>query len=199
MRSFLFLTIMMAVAGCASHVPLTKGLMKDYGLSVNDIPKLQLYVSDGILLEKHAIKIDKNINAADYSLKKVEDYYVKQIYFAKGTPCVAKSAVADKLMVAFEHPGDVLGFTSDAHGNKDKFFYQPDKKYNRDTIKMRPSEAGFSDWKTIGEEVYSDTEYTVLIESEMPFLIVDKSSLKNFILESRRVKGLKQTEIKARY
>jgi len=195
MRSILFLMIMMAVAGCSSHVPLTKGLLKDYGLSVNDIPKLQLFVSDGILLEKHAIKIDKNIDATDYSLKKVEDYYVKQIYFANGTPCVAKSAAADKLMVAFERWSDVLSFASNTGGNKAVYFYQPDKKFSRDTIKARPREAGFHDWKTIGEEVYSDTTYSVLIKNELPFLIVDKSSLKNFILESRRVSGVKQTEI----
>jgi hypothetical protein len=79
------------------------------------------------------------------------------------------------------------------------FFYQPDKRFIRDTIKMRPSEAGFRDWKTIGEEGYADTQYTVLIENELPFLIVDKSSLKNFILESRRVSGLKQSDINSRY
>jgi len=39
------------------------------------------------------------------------------------------------------------------------------------------------------------TLYSVLIKNEMPFLMVDKSSLKNFILDARKVKGVKQSEL----
>jgi len=195
MRYFLLILGVTALIGCSSRVPLTKGLIKDYGLSVRDMTRLQLYISGGILLEKRMTVIDKNIDASDYSLKKVEDYYVKQVFFAKGTPCVATSAAADKLSVAFEEPGDALNFASGSHGDTAVYAYVPDKKAVRDTVKARPAEAGFRNWKTIGEENYSDTLFTVLVKSSLPYLIVDKTSLKNFIMEMRRVKGLKQTEI----
>jgi len=184
--------------GCSSRVPLTKGLIKDYGLSINDITRLQLYVSDDILLEKHQKKIDKNIDSTDYSLKKVEDYYVNQILFASETPCVAGSAAPDRLSVAFEHPGDYLIFTSGAHDDRTFYYYKPDRKLLHDTVLSRPSDAGYANWKTIGDETYEDTLYSVLIKKNMPFLMVDKSSLKNFILDSRKVKGIKQSELNGR-
>jgi len=195
MRYFLLILGMAALFGCSSRVPLTKGLVREYGLSVRDMTKVQLYVSGGILLEKRAKFVDKNIDQSDYSLKKVEDYYVKQIYFAKGTPCVANTAAADKLAVAFEQPGSALSFVSNAHSDTAVYAYVPEKRYSHDTIKTRPAEAGFRNWITVGEEHYEDTVYTVLIKNELPYLFVDKTSLKNFIMEMRRVKGLKQTDI----
>ncbi|HEX7511141.1 MAG TPA: hypothetical protein VF335_07575, partial [Chitinivibrionales bacterium] len=92
MRLIILVIGVALLCGCSSRVALTKGLIKDYGLSVRDMTRLQLYISGGILLEKRMTVIDKNIDASDYSLKKVEDYYVKQVFFAKGTPCVATSA-----------------------------------------------------------------------------------------------------------
>jgi len=35
---------------------------------------------------KAQMKVDKTSNSTSYALKKVEDYYVKQIYFKKETP-----------------------------------------------------------------------------------------------------------------
>jgi hypothetical protein len=195
MRLVTVIITALLIFGCSSRVPLTKGLIKDYGLSINDITKLQLYVSDDILLEKHQKKIDKNIDSTDYSLKKVEDYYVNQIIFAKETPCIAGSAAPDKLSVAFEHPGDYLIFISNPHNERAFYYYKPDRRLLHDTVFSRPSDAGYGNWKTIGDETYSDTLYSVLIKNEMPFLMVDKSSLKNFILDARKVKGVKQSEL----
>ena len=195
MRHIIPLLCLLALFGCSSRVALTKGLIKDYGLSVRDMTKLQLYVSGGILLEKRVKVIDKNIDQTDYSLKKVEDYYVKQVYFAKGTPCVASTAVADKLAVAFEQPGSTLNFVTGVRSDTAVYAYQPGRRLTHDTVRVRPMEAGFRNWKTVGEDNYEDTLYTVLVKDQMPFLIVDKTSLKNFIMEMRRVKGLKQSEI----
>jgi len=74
-----------------------KGLIREYGLSSRTFSKLQLYISDGILLEKHMMKVDKKHRFTSYALKKVEDYYVKQIYFKKETPCIVMTAAPDKL------------------------------------------------------------------------------------------------------
>jgi len=185
--------------GCASRVPLTKGLIRDYGLSSADIPRLQLYISDGILLEKRLTKIDKNIDSTSYGLIKVEDYYVKQLYFKKETPCIATGAAPDKLAVAFEWPGGRLNFCAVSHGSAVSYDYQPHKMSAGDTLQTRPQAAGFRNWKMIGEEIYGDTSYNVLIHKNIPFLLVDKTSLKNFTIDARKVKGLRQTDVKAKY
>jgi hypothetical protein len=194
--SVLFIALPLML-GCSSRVPLTKGLIREYGLSSRDIPKLQLYISDGILLEKHMMKVDKNIDSTSYALKKVEDYYDKQVYFKKETPCVAMTAAPDKLAVAFEEDGDNLNFIAVPRIESSAYTYQPDKKFVRDSVETRPT-AGFGNWKIIGEERYADTSYNVLIKSGLPFLLVDKTSLRNFTIDARKVKGLKQIDIKGK-
>ncbi|MDD5675404.1 MAG: hypothetical protein PHC61_14635 [Chitinivibrionales bacterium] len=198
MRCCAILILALLAVGCSSRVPLTKGLIQDYRLSDNDIPKLQLYISDGILLEKRLTTIDKNIDSASFALKKVEDYFVKQVYFKKGTPCIAVSAAADKVAVAFEQPGDNLSFVARPHAPGTPFTYEPDKKFQRDSTEDRPAAAGFSKWKITGNETYNDTSYNVLIKNDLPYLLVDKTSLKNFTIVARKVKGLRQMEINAK-
>jgi hypothetical protein len=196
------LTLLFAFAtlfGCSPHVALTTALIREYGLSSSDIPKLQLYVSDGILMEKRITKIDKNIDSSSYGLKKVEDYYVKQIYFKSGTPCIATSASADKVAVAFEQPGSSLDFIANRHPDNTTFVFQPSRKSAHDSIESRQAAAGFRNWKLIGEEKYSDTTFNVLIKDETPFLLVDKTSLKKFIIESRSVKGLRQSDVNPKF
>jgi len=196
MRYVVFLVVALSMLGCSSRVPLTRGLIKDYGLSSSDIPKLQLYISDGILLEKRMMKIDKNIDSTNYGLKKVEDYYVKQTYFKKETPCIAVSAVADKLSVAFEQSGDALGFVSASGNASSTYNYQPAKRFSHDTLETRPSGEGFGNWMVIGEDTYADTSYKVLIRNNLPYLLVDKTSLKNYSIDARKVKGLRQSDLK---
>ena len=194
--SVLFIALLLMLE-CSSRVPLTKGLIREYGLSSRDIPKLQLYISDGILLEKHMMKVDKNIDSTSYALKKVEDYYVKQIYFKKETPCIVMTAAPDKLAVAFEEDRDNLNFVWALRNESSAYTYQPDKRFVRDSVETQPS-PGFAAWKIIGEETYADTSYNVLIKRELPFLLVDKTSLRNFTIDARKVKGLKQTDIKGK-
>ena len=198
MRPFALLIVTAALLGCSSHVALTTGLIKEYGLSTNDMTKLQLFVSDGILMEKRITKIDKNIDSSSYGLKKVEDYYVKRIYFKSGTPCIATSASPDKVAVAFEEPGSSLDFVARRQSDNTIFVFQPSRKFPHDTIEPREAAAGFRNWKLIGEEKYSDTTFNVLIESETPFILVDKTSLQKFIIESRSVKGLRQSDVNPR-
>jgi hypothetical protein len=195
-RPALFIALLL-IFGCSSRVPLTKGLIREYGLSSRDIPKLQLYVSDGILLEKHVMKVDKNIDSTSYALKKVEDYYVKQIYFKKETPCIAMIAAPDKLAVAFEEDRDNLNFVWASRNDGSACLYQPDKRFFRDSMETPPS-SGFANWKFIGEETYADTSYNVLIKGDLPFLLVDKTSLRNLTIDARKVKGLKQIDIKGK-
>jgi hypothetical protein len=199
MRMFAVFIFVFFMFGCASHVPLTKGIMRDYNLSSSDISRLQLYISDGILLEKRIMKIDKNIDSSSFGLKKVEDYYVKQIYFKSETPCIAVNTAPDKLAVAFEWPGGRLNFRAVSHNGPSIYEYQPDKKFARDTLENRPASAGFGNWKTIGAETYADTSYNVLIRKALPILLVDKTSLRNFTIDARKVKGLRQTDVKAKY
>ncbi len=198
MRHLVLLLLAAIFIGCSSHVALTTGLIKEYGLSSSDIPKLQLYISDGILMEKHITKIDKNIDAESYGLKKVEDYYIKQIYFKSKTPCIATSASQDKVAVAFEQPGSSLEFVANRHADNTTFVFQPSKKLAHDTVEARQAAAGFGNWVTIGEEKYSDTTFKVLVKDDLPFLLVDKTSLKNFIIDSRKVKGLRQSDVNFR-
>jgi hypothetical protein len=195
MRHLVVLVAISSLLGCSPHVALTTGLIKEYGLSTNDITKLQLFVSDGILMEKHMTKIDKNIDSSSYGLKKVEDYYVKRIYFNTGTPCIATSASPDKVAVAFEQPGSSLEFVARKRSDNTIFVFQPSKKFPHDTIEARESAAGFRNWKLIGEEKYSDTTFNVLVKDELPFILVDRTSLQNFIIESRSVKGLRQSDV----
>jgi hypothetical protein len=195
-RPILFITLLL-LCGCSSRVPLTKGLIREYGLSSRDIPKLQLYISDGILLEKHKTKVDKNIDSTNYALTKVEDCYVKQIYFKKETPCIVMTASPDKLAVAFEEDRDILNFVWAPRNENSTYTYKPDRRIARDSVETPPT-PGFANWKIIGEETYADTSYNVLIKRDLPFLLVDKTSLRNFTIDARKVKGLKQVDIKGK-
>ncbi|MCU0608439.1 MAG: hypothetical protein MUF22_01560 [Chitinispirillaceae bacterium] len=198
MRRCLVLAAAFLVAGCASRVPLTTGLIREYGLSGSDITKLQLYVSDGLLLEKRITTIDQNIDSSSYGLKKVEDYYVKQVYVKKGTPCIAMSPSTSRVAVAFEQPGDNLIFSvsSAPAAPAATFVYEPDRNNRRDTIADRPRAAGFYKWKITGEETYGDTVFTALVRNRMPILLVDKTGLKKTTINARKVRGLKQAELK---
>ena len=194
MRYLIMTLIAASMFGCSNQVPLTRGLLRDYGLSSSDIPRLQLYLSDGIVLEKRITTIDKNIDSTSYSLKKVEDYYVKQIHFDRGTPCVATSASVDKLAIAFEQTGGELSFIA-ASGSDATFVYRPDIKSAPDTQDNRPASGGFQDWKKSGDENYADTTFSALVQGDLPCVLVDKTGLKNFTVEARKVKGLRQSEL----
>jgi hypothetical protein len=143
---FFILFLICFLFGCSSHVPLTRKLIRDYDLTIRDVTQLQLYLSDGILLEQQTMTIDKNIDEK-YALKKVEDHYIKQIYFKKETSCVATIALPDKLRVSFE-PCDDLDFVLNTKCKDGFFEYQPDRKSARDTSEESP---GYSTWEVIGE------------------------------------------------
>ena len=107
------------------------------------------------------------------------------------------TAAPDKLAVAFEEDRDNLNFVWALRNESSAYTYQPDKRFVRDSVETQPS-PGFAAWKIIGEETYADTSYNVLIKRDLPFLLVDKTSLRNFTIDARKVKGLKQTDIKGK-
>jgi len=191
-RTFLQIALVCWLTGCSSMVPLTPDLLKEYKLSNYEVGKLQLFVSDGILLEAERTLIDKEIDST-HSLKTVEDNFVKQIYFKKKTPCIPMEAKADRLYVAFE-TGDYLLFKlNKKHPQGKVFSYVPDRKSKGEKIN-RISGSGFSSWTFVGRETYKDSVFNVLVKTEgvMPYLLVDEESLKNLVIEKRSVPGLRQ-------
>jgi hypothetical protein len=181
------------MAGCSSRVPLTRAVIKEYNLTNNDVTRLQLYTSDGLLLEKQVMKVDKDIDTK-YALKKVEDHYIEQIYVKAGTPCIAKEAEADRLKVAFE-PEETLNFVLDAgHPKGEVFSYRPDKKAAQPQAQERNASAGFFGWSVIGQEVYGDSTYDALIQRNLPYVLVDMASLKKMVIQARTLPGMRQGE-----
>lgn len=66
-----FLSAVIILSGCASRIPLTKSLIREYNLTYNDIKRLQLYISDDLLLEQEAKSVNKDIDHT-HSLMKVK-------------------------------------------------------------------------------------------------------------------------------
>ncbi len=190
-----FLAGVVLFSGCASRVPLTKALVKEYNLSYTDIKRLQLYISDDILLEKEAESVNKDIDQS-HSLKKVEDRYIKRIYFKSQTPCVAVEAAPDKVKVAFE-PADNLTFVYERErpGTDEGYVFKPDRKAAREDLSSRAEGSLFDNWKIVGQQTYADSTYNVVIRNDYPILLVDQASLRTFLIESRTVPGMRQTDL----
>jgi hypothetical protein len=181
------------LTGCASRVPLTRALIKEYGLSTADVPQLQFYLSDPLVLEQEATSIDKDIDRT-HSLKMVEDQYIKQVEFKKGTPCLVTTASADALQVACEE-GKTLSFHLDAsHRKGEVYCYRPDVSRRPESPEPRPSGAGYRQWKIVGKETYGDSTYNVLVKYAPPYLLVDQESLTNFKRDARVAPGMRHGE-----
>jgi hypothetical protein len=189
-----FILAMLALVGCSSQVPLTKALIKEYNISNSDVKRLQLYVSDDILLEQEVTTIAKDVDST-HSLKKVEDRYIKQIVFKKKTPCIATSVESNRMHVAFE-PGGQLLFESNS-GNPDGavFCLLPERKPGKVEEEVKPS-TGYVNWNLIGHMEYADSAYNVFVRNHIPYLLVDYASLKTLVIDAREVKGMRQTDIK---
>ena len=193
-RLFL-ISLISLLAGCASRVPLTRALIREYQLSDNDVTRLQLYVSDDLLLEQQITRVDKNIDSS-YSLKKVEDKFIKRVRFNAGTPCVALEAAPDKLKVAFE-PDEGLNFVVEKNNPLGEIFsYQPEKSTVQERKNQVPSTSPFYDWKPIGQQTYKDTAYNVLVNGRIPHVLVDMAGLRKVVVEARTVPGIRQGEPK---
>jgi len=185
----LFIPYFLLLAGCSPHVALTPALIKEYQLKNSDIKKLQLYLSDGILLEQEATIIDKEIDES-HALKTTQDSYVNQIHFKKKTPGIPVSVQADRLSVKFE-PDDQLIFTlSNNHPKGTVFQYKPDTKSSK-TPKRLP-DAGYKSWSFIGKDKYKGLSYNVMIKRNKPYLMVDVGSLKKITIDERNVPGMRQ-------
>ena len=172
--------------GCAMKVPLTRGLIKEYRLSSEDLQKLQYYVSDGILLEQQAIEVAKNIDSTHLLIKK-EDKYINQIYVTRKTPCIAISGSSmENLRISFEE-GDCLNFK---YSPDDLYAYQPDELYTEIKHEPRIAGSGFEKWSLVGTEEYAGDKYNALTNYIMPYLLVRKKSLKSFEINRRKMSGL---------
>ncbi len=182
---------LIALIGCSSQVPLTPGVIREYGLTDQDVKKLQLYISGGLLFEQENTKVDKNVDSS-HALKTVTDNYVKQIYFKKKTPCIAVTVRSDKLEVAFE-PDDRLTFSLSTTPEKQTaYFFDPDKRLkDPNEIKRLPA-SGYKEWKAMGHETYKDSTYVVLVNENMPYLLADQKGLKKLVVDKRAVRGMRQ-------
>ncbi|HMD67241.1 MAG TPA: hypothetical protein VKF42_00080 [Chitinivibrionales bacterium] len=190
-------TAMLAAAvlfsGCASRVPLTRALIREYNLTYADIKRLQLYISDDILLEQEAKNINKDIDQT-HSLKKVEDQYIKRVYFKRQTPCIAVEAEADRVKVAFE-PSDNLTFMYESNPEREGYVYRPEKKAAKEEQSSQAEGSLFNNWRIVGQQTYADSTYNVIVRDEFPLLLVDQASLRTFLVESRTVPGMRQMDI----
>lgn len=182
-------------SGCSPKRPFTQSLIKEYDLTPDEIKRLQFYVSNGLLLERESMNIDKDINDEKHSLNKVEDKYIKQIYFRRKTPCIVNSVGSTKMDIAFEEDDQLLFKVAEGEDSKDIFYYAPDTKIWPPEKGTRSSGAGYRFWKKAGTEKYADSTFTVYVRlSHYPYLLVDEKSLKKIIVDKRRVKGMRQSE-----
>jgi hypothetical protein len=182
------------LSSCASRIPLTKALIREYNLTYSDIKRLQLYISDDILLEQEAKSVNKDIDQT-HSLKKVEDQYIKRVYFKRQTPCIAVDAAADKVKVAFE-PSDNLTFTYEtAATGREGFVFRPEKKATKEEQSSKSDGSLFDNWRIVGQQTYADSAYNVILRDEYPLLLVDQASLRTFLVESRTVPGMRQSDM----
>lgn len=180
-------------SGCASRVPLTRALIREYNLTYADIKRLQLYISDDILFEQEAKNVNKDIDQT-HSLKKVEDQYIKRVYFKRQTPCIAVEAEADRVKVAFE-PSDNLTFVYESNPEREGYVYRPEKKAAKEEQSSQAEGSLFDNWRIVGQQTYADSTYNVIVRDEFPLLLVDQASLRTFLVESRTVPGMRQTDI----
>ena len=175
------------IIGCASQIPFTKNMIDEYQLDEDGIKNIQFYISHNLRLEREVTDIDKNIDPSR-SLLTIEDKLIERIDFKKNTPCIVVSTNADKLNVAFEH-SDNLAFKITGNHIKGKVFsYEPDQPYNK-TIQTKFNVA--LAYRLCGIEYYADTTYAAKITTEVPYLLIDETSLKNLEINARKVKGLR--------
>lgn len=182
--------LILSLTGCSPRQVLSSGLLKEYGLANANLSKLQLFLSDDLLLEQEATTINKDINES-HSLQTVQDSRVKQVYFKKLTPCIATEISAERLCVSFE-TGDCLTFKlKETEGRKGIYIFQPESDYKDKNPPQRLPESGFRDWKKIGKQKYKEVEYAVLVEKEAPCLLIDEKELRKLEVDREVVPGMK--------
>ena len=188
-----FLSAVIILSGCASRIPLTKSLIREYNLNYSDIKRLQLYISDDLLLEQEAKSVNKDIDHT-HSLMKVEDQYIKRVYFKSQTPCIAAEAAPDRLQVSFE-PADKLTFVYESSSPRGEgYVYKPEKRASKEELSAQATGSLFNNWKIVGEQKYGDSTYNVIIKNDFPLILVDQASLRTFLVESRTVPGMRQMD-----
>jgi hypothetical protein len=182
------------LTGCSSTIPYSKALIDEYKLTPSETKQLQFFISDGVLLEREQMSIDKDIDES-YSLKKVEDRYIKQIKFRRLTPCIVTSVEGDHLRVALE-PKDQLAFDlKKGHRHGSVFVYKPDVLFTEPEHRPRSREAGFYGWVVMGTEDYEQTKYDVLCRRSLPILMVDERSLRKLVIDARIAPGMRQSDL----
>jgi hypothetical protein len=125
----------------------------------------------------------------------VEDQYIKRIYFKNQTPCVAVEAAPDRLKVSFE-PVDNLTFVYEASESRGEgYVFKPERKSPKEELSSQSEGNLFNNWMIVGEQKYGDSTYNVIIKHDYPIILVDQASLRTFLVESRTVPGMRQTDI----
>jgi hypothetical protein len=121
----------------------------------------------------------------------VEDSRVQQVYFKRLTPCIAVDVASDRLLVAFEEGDNLvfrLKYTKD--DRRGIYIFRPEAAVRGKGPDRLPG-SGFGHWKIIGRETYKDEQYHVLVEQDLPYLLVDEQGLKKLDIDRKTVPGMK--------
>lgn len=162
------------LSSCANLVPYSEALKNQYHLSDSDIPKIQFYTSDNIILYKDAVNGQRTIEGG--KIKVVDGREVEEIIIQNKTKGIA---IKNPLL------GNNLGVSFEINDNYFLTFGENPKFNNKYCLLA-------SNWKNdIGEVTYNGEKFRTPSASGRVYLLVNIKKLEKMETKSRVAKGRK--------
>lgn len=172
MKLIMIAVLGLFMASCASKVPFTESVKKEYNLNEENLKKVQFYTSSTIILTKSATQGNNEISVDGKIVSNQQDES-NRLFIYPNTKCIfEKYGPAGEVFIRFEvGPAKTLKFVLRQQANG---------KYYLD-----------ANWKANGEVEYGNEKYYIDSKSGNAFLLVAIRKMKKTKRKDRVVKGIK--------
>ena len=172
MKLIMIAVLSLFMASCASKVPFTESVKKEYNLNEENLKKVQFYTSSTIILTKSATQGNNEISIDGKIVSSQQDES-NRLFIYPNTKCIfEKYGPAGEVFIRFEvGPAKTLKFVLRQQANW---------KYYLD-----------ANWKANGEVEYGNEKYNIDSKSGNAFLLVAIRKMKKTKRKDRVVKGIK--------
>ena len=170
-----FIGVLVVLQSCASKVPYTADLQKQFKFTEADLKKVQFYTSDDIILYRKSSSEGTTLGAEEGELVIKSDNTEEEIIIPKGTPGIIEKMVDNnKLAIRFEAgEGKFLIFGGEGNYNGQYKILAEEWANKR------------------GKLTYSGETYYATQSSGAAMLLVVLKKYKKYQREQRKVGGMK--------
>ena len=175
MKILFGLSLLIVLGSCATKVPYTTEIKKDFGLTPEKLKKVQFYTSETIILERSDDQEIISTTGEDGELVSSERSTSERIVIPANRPCVFEEMEEDgSIQIRFEMgTGRYLTFTERKNISNGRYYLEAQWKNGK------------------GELDYGGTIYYAVRSSASAYLMVKLKKWKKNQRKDRVVKGMK--------